>query len=1294
MQKENERSERKREIELLKNENLNEEIKGKSVVLNLNEIEETMVEINDKDSVEDSVNNNEIPKLMRIPITINDKEVLALIDCGSQASLLSLAVFIQLPKSNRNKLGAGYGERKQFKTISGELMESLGYHSIRFKLKTEPITTFKHNFYILKNLNEQVVLGLDYLTKHNLSLSPQNRQLHVISEGETKILKINSMSIKGICIDKNPVTLNVPDEHKEKIEDLIKRHPNVHASKLSEIGRVRNFEMEIKLTTDKPVCQKPRRIANAHLPQVKQRIEELLEAGLIRKSISPYSANIVVVNKGNTGQIRVCCDYKSLNNYVVKDSYYIGSMQDILTSIQGATIFSTIDIFSAYHCIPLAEKSRFLTCFSCIFGSYEWTCVPFGLATASAFFMRVMDAALAPIMYKHIVCYADDCCVFSNSIKEHLVHLELTFKLLEEAGLKIKLSKCHFFKREINYLGFRISAKGIVPSEEKLKPIRDFKAPINIKQLQRYLGMANFFKGWIKDYSEIASCLYHLTRKNVPWKWTSVEQRAFEAIKNALMSYPCVRLPILSRDFLIFVDASEKSCGGVLAQFHPPFREEGYDDIENVKESDEDEQVVISYFSKKFNDAQCRYSVTEKEMNGIMIAVKKYRQWILGRKCIIITDHKGLEFVFSKPELTSKLMQNWVYKLNEYDIVIRYQRGKLIPHADTLSRIDQINSLSMETESEHSWVKHQAEDEYCKSILEEMGGKINKKDKVKSKKFKILPSGLLCLYDGRVIVPVTKQEEVLRLNHDHKTSGHLGQSKTIEKIGRRYYWRDMAISIIKYVNDCVLCNKRKSLKHGKAPMKHIPATHEVMKVLMGDLIGPLRISNRGNQYIFNITDVATRYVFSIPLKDKTTALVAERLVNKVFSIYSSPTVFITDQGGEFNSELMLQVCALFGVSKLRSSAFHSIAQGLIEKYNRVCCDMIALFTTRTPDLWCSYLRYCTLAYNVSKHKSTRFSPFVLFYGREPNLPTDLGKPIRYRSVENQSEIISQQWSIALEIARENLLEAQINQKKYYDRGSNITEFKINEKILLTIPPGPGQKLQLRREGPYTVLRRTGESNYQIMDDKTNKLYIVHTNRMRKFRGNQEKWIIEERLNAKNEQDNNSNDTLNRTDEKDDKIPLKKPRGRPPGTKNKAPLRRGRPPGSKNKMPTMKEKYFPKSKLVTQQKIVFEKGQSLRQQGQKRRGRPPATSNQQKYQSKWRAEEGNYNTRENKNNVSVKLLEPKVSYNREEEEAQVVVPRRGVGRPRKQDRRLVEKSITYNDRQGRYNLRNNTKQVKK
>ena len=140
----------------------------------------------------------------------------------------------------------------------------------------------------------------------------------------------------------------------------------------------------------------------------------------------------------------------------------------------------------------------------------------------------------------------------------------------------------------------------------------------------------------------------------------------------------------------------------------------------------------------------------------------------------------------------------------------------------------------------------------------------------------------------------------------------------------------MAIRIIKYVNDCVLCNKRKSLKHGKAPMKHIPATHEVMKVLMGDLIGPLRISNRGNQYIFNITDVATRYVFSIPLKDKTTALVAERLVNKVFSIYCSPTVFITDQGGEFNSELMLQVCALFGVSKLRSSAFHSIAQGLIE----------------------------------------------------------------------------------------------------------------------------------------------------------------------------------------------------------------------------------------------------------------------------------------------------------------------------------------------------------------------------
>jgi len=1301
MQKENERPAWSESDEL--NLRDKESEKGKSTDFN-----KTSIENDDGSSVEGGDVNSTIPKLMRVQVAISNVEVSALLDSGSQASLLSFTIFTKLPKSYRNKLGVGPGECKLFKTISGETLESLGFYNIRFKLKSEPGKAYRQNFYILKDLNEEMVLGLDYLSKNHITLFPLNRELGYISDGENKVMKINSLSIKRICIDKQPVTLKVPEEYRAIVEDLIKRHPNVHASKLSEIGRVKDFEMKIELTTDKPICQKTRRLANAHLPQVKKQIDDLLEAGLIRKSISPYSSNIVVVNKPD-GSIRMAIDYKNINKFLVLDSYGYATMQELLDCLQGATVFSTIDVFSAFHCIPLEEESKKFTSFSCIYGSYEYNVMPFGLATSSAFFMRVMNEALKPLMFKNIIAYADDCCVFSSNIKEHKIHLELTFKLLQDAGLKIKLSKCCFFAKEVEYLGFKISGKGIEPSEDKIKPIIDYPQPVNVKTLQRYLGMVLYFKMYIKNFSIIAKPLYELTKKSVRWRFGVEEKRAFETLKEALMTKPILRLPIFSRPFHIFVDASGTGCGGVLSQFHPPFKKFGYENLENIEETEEDEEVCIAFFSFNFNEAQCKYGVTEKEMYSILFAVKKFRQWILGRKCYVITDHKGLEFVFSKPELTSPLMQKWALKLNEYDITIKYRKGVLQKVPDALSRMTQINSLCVAVAGASDWVIEQSKDEYCKKILEEMGKKGNSKEKIGGDRFKILSSGLLSLKDGRIVVPQSRVLEVLKLNHDHKTSGHLGQSKTLNKIGRKYYWNEMAVTIIKHINDCVLCNKRKSLKHGKAPLGHLPVTNEVMRYLVGDLVGPLRESNKGNLYIFNLTDVATRYVISFALKDKTAQLVAERLVNKVFTIFTAPAVFITDGGGEFNSEIMLQICALFGVDKLRSSAFHSIAQGLIEKYNRVCCDMLSLYVEKTPDLWCGYLRYCTLAYNCSKNKSTKFTPFYLFYGREPNLPTDLGKPIRYRSVDNQRDVISQQWHIALEIARENLLAAQESQKKYYDKDSKLQEFEVNEKILLTIPPGPGQKLQLRREGPYKVLRRTAESNYQIIDEKTNKMFVVHTNRMRKFRGDQQKWMIEEKSNELNKQKNNFDIKHAERNTGEDKVkdPPKR-RGRPSRADTQRKLEEAR---ERQINPVRRGRGRPKLKPADAVQVT-EIGNKLQNKEEKpaaglrhpKRGRPPSANHKQNW-SEWKNKKGNLS--ENKIISELQLKEAPMSVNEQLPRNEMIkgkdrindlnpseIPfKRKPGRPKLNLQNQSMAPAVIDSQQARYNLRQNTKQTK-
>lgn len=449
-----------------------------------------------------------------------------------------------------------------------------------------------------------------------------------------------------------------------------------------------------------------------------------------------------------------------------------------------------------------------------------------------------------------------------------------------------------------------------------------------------------------------------------------------------------------------------------------------------------------------------------------------------------------------KKQTKSRMLERWVQKLSEYQMTILYRPGKDSINSDVLSRIP-VNAVCYVGYELDDWIKEHQLDPYCRKLLEEMTETKNIKASEIKEKYKLLNQGLLATISGRVVVPETKKKEILFMAHDHKIGGgHMGIQKVLDKIQRRFQWQFLAIDVINYVNNCMVCNKRKAIGYTKAPLKSMPVTSEVMKLLTSDIIGPLPETKSGHKFILNAMDYATRYAISIPLVDQTAAHVAEKLVNKIFTVFGSPGIFLTDQSTTYCADLVKQICVLFGIDKIRSSAFHSMGNALIEKYNRLCNDCITAYCHENPDRWDSYINYITLAYNCSKQASTKFSPFELFYGRQPILPIDLGPAIRYRSIENQTDVISQQWSLALEIAKKNLESAQLIQKKYYDRGAELTEYEVNEKILLKEPSGRPMKHSLRWDGPYTVLRRTGESNYQIKNDQTGKLFLVHTNRMK------------------------------------------------------------------------------------------------------------------------------------------------------------------------------------------------------
>jgi hypothetical protein len=318
----------------------------------------------------------------------------------------------------------------------------------------------------------------------------------------------------------------------------------------------------------------------------------------------------------------------------------------------------------------------------------------------------------------------------------------------------------------------------------------------------------------------------------------------------------------------------------------------------------------------------------------------------------------------------------------------------------------------------------------------------------------------------------------------------------------------MAIDAINHVNKCEICAKRKSYGATKAPLKSMPTTNKVMQMIAADICGPVTESKQGFKYILVITDYASRYVITVPMIDQTARTIAKHLVYDVFTIFGGASSMLTDKGANLLAGIVQTICELFGVERITTTSFHPQTDGLTERFNRTMADMLSSYVNKTPDLWCEYLKFITMAYNTTKHTSTKFSPFYLFFGRHANMPNDICPPLRYRAVENYGEMVSQQWHNALEIARENVEKAQISQKKYYDEGSKVISFEEADRVMLQEPPKPG-KFNMKWEGPHVVIKKISDLNYRIEHSFTKRMQVVHINRLKSLDRRPQKVRVDE-----------------------------------------------------------------------------------------------------------------------------------------------------------------------------------------
>lgn len=625
-----------------------------------------------------------------------------------------------------------------------------------------------------------------------------------------------------------------PIDVREKILILMENHEDIFADRESDLGLATNVKHFINTGSNAPINQRLRRTPEALKPMVKKQIDTMLTNKIIRDSHSPFAAAIVMVNKKD-GEMRMCIDYRQLNKITIKDRYPLPRIDDTVDALCGSMYFSTLDLLSGYWQIEIEERDKYKTAFICEFGQYEFNRMPFGLTNAPSTFQRAMNNILKPILYGFALVYLDDIIVFSNSIENHLSHLECVFNLLKKAGLKLKRKKCEFFKEKLDYLGYIVSRKGITPNKKKLESILDYPPPKNTKELSSFLGLASYYRKFINTFADKAHPLTALTRKKAEWKWGEEQRDAFNCIKNCLTSRPILSYPNFTREFIIYTDASGYGIGAVLAQMQSPLQSaDSAADSELGRSESGDMEVVVAYTSKHLNDREAKWSTTEKEAYAIIHAVDVFRTYLYGRKFTVFTDHRPLEWLMSKAEPAGRLAR-WALKLQEFDIVIGYRPGKSHQNADTLSRIPtipiamvKVKSLEDRTPKNEQekgifteWATLQHEDAFCRKIKQNLLKVTIKAGRITQKieGYRLNDQGELINTDGRLIVPQIKVKEIIMENHDYMLAGHLGIAKTIARISRQYWWPRMREDVTAHINGCLKCARRKSFGTSKAPLQ-------------------------------------------------------------------------------------------------------------------------------------------------------------------------------------------------------------------------------------------------------------------------------------------------------------------------------------------------------------------------------------------------------------------------------------------------------------------------------------------
>ena len=955
--------------------------------------------------------------------------------------------------------------------------------------------------------------------------------------------------LRRLMIEKNE---SLSKDEKCVLTALVREFSDVFALTIMDLTTPTDLVVHrIPLTSNVPVQCRYRNPPVHLLPKVMKEVQDLLQAGIIEISESPYSSPAVIFER--KGRFRILSDFRILNTVSERSYAPVPDLQTISSQLHGSKYFSNLDMKSSFHQVAIAPEDRYKTATSIPgVGHYNFCRMALGLKGSPATMTSLVDQLARSIDKLH--AFVDDLLITSVTFEEHMEILRKLFCKLRRHYLKLNPDKCVISKPKVKFLGRIFSAEGVSADEEKTAAILNIKEPTTRKEMLQFLGCANWLRSMIPDFAEIALGMYD-TLKHKKFVFSEEARESFHRMKKALVAPELLIYPNLQQDLTLITDASTKAIGAVLCHINGT------------------ERHPVCYGSRVLSPAQRNYPVWRLELYALKTFMQAYRHYLIGREFQVFVDSKSMTFDLTTfmNKTTCAAVLRWVLSMSEFSFQIHYKPGDSEDMAvpDALSRLPtDSNEFFMFWQNTISKSKEMTTNEVIAVIREEhMGGHevgsgtwenphppacdgmntmkglqtsddvisqvynwldtADKPDRVEAKNLNINlriyynhyeslalagENNLVCFkymaktgkYRYLICLPENEWDHMLQLCHDLPGSGHVGEIKTLERIRQKFWFPNVTKVTKLYVAACEPCFfvnlSYKKKNHGALlPFAGSYPSH----IVSMDAAGPL--TRQGEfKHILIIIDKFSKLSNCIAIPNLEAETIAEVFLNNWCYLYGFPEIVCSDQAKSFCvAKVMKIVYKLCNIEKRQSSPYHPQGNGAAEAMVKLYKYALKKLVQDKPKEWVEALPGIVFAFNTSYNTTTKFTPAEIHFGNELRLPRDMYYGTRssefYRDGAHKLYARYYDMKRCFDIARENVLTAQARQRLAYESRERGLGFKVGDRCVV-IRPVPKKVKEFRSfyrkwTGPFTVTRQTGQNNYEIQHERTGHKSVVHFDHM-------------------------------------------------------------------------------------------------------------------------------------------------------------------------------------------------------